>query len=76
MEILSDENIWIADRSDTLEPVSQPKLSIIKNILGFFSLTQEDRLKAGICIRAEEYGDEHEHTVSSYFLRTPSDKID
>jgi len=74
MYILSEKNIWIADLGDAVEPESQPKEGIVKRLLGFFHFTQEDRMKAGIHIRNE--GDGDEHSVSSYFLRTPSDRID
>jgi hypothetical protein len=73
MEIMSDKSIWVADRPDTVETTSTPKLGIVKQILSFFSFSQEDRLKAGVLVRSEKEGDEN--TVSSYFLRTPPDRI-
>jgi len=74
MEFLSDRNEQIVNRSDALETATQPRLRIVKRLTGFFSFTQEDRLKAGIDVRSD--GDGDEHTVSSYFLRAPSDRID
>jgi hypothetical protein len=69
-----EKNLWIANYSNALETISQPKPGIVRRVIGFFSFTQEDRLKAGIHICSKEDGDEH--SVSSYFLRTPSERID
>ena len=74
MYILSEKNPWIADLTDDMEPESPVRESIVKRLLGFFRFTKEDRLRAGIDLRANGEGDEN--SVSSYFLRTPSDRID
>jgi len=76
MDFLSDKNELLVNQSDALETASQPRSPMVKRLVDFFSFTQEDRLKAGIDVRSDGKADENEHTVSSYFLRTPSERID
>jgi len=53
MDIRSDQYISDGDRLGVLSVVWQTVLGIARRLAGFFVLTEEDRLKAGIYVGGE-----------------------
>lgn len=71
MEILDDKFKLISDRSDFIMNDASSHMDAVERLFGFFSLTKEERLRAGIYV-----GNEGREWIEKSALVFPSQDLE